>query len=178
MGFVGTAAVLVVVSAGLVFVIRKNLEQREIARRLREIFIQEATDLVAKPELPDKHARQLVNMASIPQGWITRLFVLRFVKHLFFGPSERTRRPDAPRLEDVPSALRKKYVLAILAFTLSDSYRCVIFGHVFRATNDWLGDAVKEPKSDVDAHATRNVIDQVSQIPAPRMARRGDLVAT
>jgi hypothetical protein len=169
MSFVGTATALVAVSAGLVFVIRKNLEQRALARKLREIFIQEANDLVAKAEFPEAHARLLINMASIPQGWMTRFLVAALAKELFFGKSARKRR-DAPSLEQVPPNLRKKFVLAILAFTLSDSYRCVIFGHVMRATNNWLGDAVREPKADVNAHATRNVIEQVAQIPS-RQAR-------
>ena len=177
MGYAGLAAVLIAVSAGVVFLIRKNLAQRERARALRTMFIEQANDLVAKPEFPDAHARMLIDMSSLPEGWATRLFVARLAKHLFFGQSGRTRAVAAPKLDQVPHGLRRKYVLAILAFALSDSYRCVIFGHIFRATNSWLNDAVKEPKSDVDAQATRNVIDQVAQMPTHRKVRQRELAA-
>ncbi|HCJ20252.1 MAG TPA: hypothetical protein DHV64_01685 [Erythrobacter sp.] len=169
MGFWSTAAVLVAVSVALVALVRKNLEQRELARKLRDVFIAEANDLVAKPEFPDEHAKLFINMASIPQGWATRFYVATLAKRLFFGRRERA--SAAPKFDSVPQSLRKKYVLAMLAFALSDSYRCVVFGHIFRATNSWLGEAVKEPKRDVNAHATRIVIDQVSQASARRQTQ-------
>lgn len=176
MSFAITAAVLVAGSAGLVLLARKNLEHRELARRLRDIFLSEANDLVSKAEFPDAHARQLVDMAALPEGWVTRFFVVRLAKRMFFGRNSR-RRSDTPRMEQVPPALRRKYVLAMLAFALSDSYRCVIFGHIFRAANGWLDAAVREPKRDVDAHATQEVIEQVSQVRAPKWQRERELLS-
>ena len=158
-----TAITLIAIALGLVFLVRTNLENRAAARKLREVFIAQAHDLVAKPEFPDAHAKLLIGMASIPQGWATRYFVTRLAGELLWA-GKRTNNGDLPKLEQVPQQLQKKFVLAMLAFTLSDSYRCVIFGRIFRATNSWLHDAVQEPKPDVNAHATRNVIVQVAQM--------------
>lgn len=165
MGFVGNAAVLLLVSAGLVTMIRKNLAQRELSRKLREIFIQEASDLVAKADFPAAHARLFIGMSSLPEGWATRLHVSYLFAELI-GISKKRSRADAPSVEQVPAHLRKKFVVAMLAFALSDSYRAVIFGHIFRATNRWITDAVREPQTDVEAHATRNVIEKVVQVQA------------
>lgn len=164
MGFLVTAAILVAVSVVLVLLVRKNLEHRQKSRKLRELFVSEASDLVAKPEFPAVHAEFLIGMASIPQGWATRFYVTTLGKRLLSRKGNS--RGTAPNIEQVPKQLRKKYVVAILAFALSDSYRCVIFGRIFRATHSWLGEALREPKPDVDAHATRAVIEQVSNASA------------
>jgi hypothetical protein len=161
MAFLYTTVVLTVVSVGLILMIRKDLRQREIARKLRTTFIAQADDLVAKPDFPDKHARMLTEMAAIPQGWITRYFVIILVKNLFWSSPKDT--IDAPSLDQVPEQYLKKYVIALLALALSDSYRSVIFGRIFRTTNSWIVAAIEEPKSDVRAHATRIVIEQVAQ---------------
>lgn len=175
MGTWGVAAILVAVAAALIWLVRTNLQQREISRRLRIVFIAEAGDLIGKPEFPDAHARMLASMASIPQGWATRFFVIALAKRLLFGESSAG--TDGPRLEQVPSNLRRKYVLAMLAFVLSDSYRCVIFGRIFRATNSWIGAAVDEPKEDVNAHATKVVIEQVSRASARKVSAIDDAMA-
>jgi hypothetical protein len=160
MGFLETAGLLVAVAVVLIWAIRTNLEQREISRHLRTIFITEASDLIGKPEFPDRHALMLAGMSALPQGWATRFFVLTLFKQFLF--SEKKKRSTGPNFEQVPHQLRKKYVLAMLAFALSDSYRCVFFGRIFRATNSWISEAVEEPKEDINAHATKVVIEQVS----------------
>lgn len=170
MEFWGTAIILVAVAAGLVALIRKNLEQRDLSRRLRTIFISEANDLVGKPEFPSAHAQMLVSMAGFPEGWVTRFFVANLVRRLLIGRSDRV--TSGPKMEQVPFNLRKKYVLAMLSFALSDSYRSVIFGHIFRATNSWLTEAIKEPKGDISAHATQTVIEQVSQASVKRSTHK------
>src|SRR3546814_1468561 len=133
MSFVGTATVLIGVSVGFVLLVRKILDHRERARALRAIFISEANDLVGKPEFPDSHARLLIGMAAIPPGWATRYFVFRLVRDLFWARKKSSAR-NLPRLEQVPTNLQRKFVLAMFAFALSDSYRCVIFGRVFRTS--------------------------------------------
>lgn len=160
MGFLGTAGLLVAVAVALIWIIRTNLEQREVSRQLRTIFIAEASDLIGKPEFPDRHAKMLAAMSGFPQGWSTRFIVLTLLKRMLVGEGKAT--SDGPSIEQVPHQLRKKYVLAMLAFALSDSYRCVLFGRIFRATNTWISSAIAEPKEDVNAHATKAVIDQVS----------------
>jgi len=161
MSFLTAAVVLTAIAAALVLLIRKNLEQRDTARKLRAIFIAEANDLVAKPDFPAKHARMLTEMSAVPQGWITRYFVFKLTKELFGGKANV--RVEAPSINQVPDQYLQKYVLAILALALSDSYRCVIFGRIFRTTNQWIVDAIEEPKPDVRAHATRIVVEQVAQ---------------
>lgn len=173
MGFVGIAAVLLLVSVGLVAIIRKNLAQRELSRKLRATFIQEANDLVSKSDFPAAHARLLISMSSLPEGWATRLYVTYLATQLL-GFSKSRPRAGAPKIDQVPPHLRKKFVVAMLAFALSDSYRAVIFGHIFRSTNSWITDALSEPKADVEAHATRNVIERVVQVQALKSARHED----
>ena len=87
--FLATSAVLTIVAAGLVLIIRRNLRQRATARKFRQIFIATADDLVGKAEFPDAHARHLVSMAAIPQGWLTRFMVLQMVRRMAFGESEK-----------------------------------------------------------------------------------------
>lgn len=168
MGFLGTAILLVAVAVALIWIVRTNLAHRQLSRNLRVIFINEASDLIGKPEFPDRHAKMLAGMAGIPQGWSTRFLVLTLFKRMLFG--ETNVGSKGPNIEQVPPQLRKKYVLAMLAFTLSDSYRCVFFGRIFRATNSWISAAIEEPKGDVDAHATKAVIEQVTLVSARKSA--------
>lgn len=175
MSVLGTAIVLIGVSAGLVSLIRTNLNQRQHARKLRAIYIAEANDLVGKPDFPDAHARLLVDMATLPPGWVTRYFVFRLVKDLFRAP-KKARRRDAANLGQIPVHLQKKFVLATLAFALSDSYRCALLGRIFRASNNWIVDAVREPKPDVNAHATQIVIERVAQVRVPHRGRERELM--
>ena len=175
MSFLSAAMVLIAVSIALVVMIRKNLSQRETARKFRTIFIAQANDLVAKPDFPEKHARMLTEMSAIPQGWITRYFVASLAKNLFFGSSKK--KIDAPSLDQVPDQYLNKYVLALLSLALSDSYRCVILGRIFRITNSWIGEAIEEPKPDVRAHATRIVIEQVVQYGERKGLSTRELVA-
>lgn len=170
MGFYISAAIIAVaVSSGLVFVIRRNLADREKSRHLRAIFVAAAGDLVGKPELPDAHARQLVMLANIPEGWLTRFMVLVLLKRMLVGAGQR-RTQGIPIFDQVPANLRPQYVTALLSFALSDSYRCAIFGQIWRAAYGWVGDAVKEIKPDVNAHATRTVVEQMSSMPSRRAA--------
>lgn len=169
MNFLNIAIILTLASVALVLLIRKNLEHRTASRKLRAIFISEANDLVGKPEFPEDIARMLVGMSALPGGWATRFFVLSMIKNLFWV-SKNTTDKDALKIDQIPKQLQKKFVLAMLAFALSDSYRCVIFGRIFRTTNNWLTDAIKEPKVDIYAHATRDVIGQVFQMQSRKSA--------
>lgn len=177
MSFINIAVVMAAGFFALVLLIRKNLQQRETSRKLRQIFIAEAEDLVGKPDFPQRYAEMLVDAADIPQGWLTRFFVFKLVKELFWGRTNRGKEYNL-KIEEIPTSLQRKYVLAILALALSDSYRCVIFGRVFRATNSWIGDAVREPKPDVNAHATRDVIQQVAQMQLRKGIGQRELIAT
>ena len=149
------STVAIFISLALVLLLRRNLRQRTLARKLRAIFIATVDDLVGKPELPDAHSRQLAEFAAIPEGWITRYAVFAFLKAIVTG--RRTFGVSgAPRLEQVPHNLRPKYVTAILALALSDSYRCALLGRIWRGAYGWVGEAVKEVKPDLNAHATRS----------------------
>jgi hypothetical protein len=156
--------------------IRRNLRQRPKARELRTLFITTLNDLVGKPDFPDAHARQLVQMAALPQGWLTRFMVFQLVKSAVFGERNRRKTP-ALSFEHVPHHLRALYVTAIFAFLWSDTYRCALFGRVVRSLNSWIMDAIQEVKPDVNAHATRSVVNLVNQVQAPKaFARDDDLV--
>lgn len=161
MDFLATVIVLVGVWAGLVAVVRRNLQQREVARRLRARFIAIANDLVSKAEFPDAHARQLVELSRVPGGWLTRFMVCAFVMRIFGRP---LRRGSGPTIEGVPVHLRAKYVEALLAFTLGDTYRCALLGRIVRGVYSWMADALNEIKPDVNAHATRVVVEQIGQV--------------
>lgn len=176
MNFLNIAIILIVVSVALVALIRKNLEQRIVSRKLRSIFINEAYDLIAKPEFPEAHAKMLVGMSAMPGGWITRVMVMLMIRNLFWS-SSKVKKHDGPKIEQVPKSLQKKFVLAMLAFSLSDSYRCVIFGRIYRTTNNWLTDAIEEPKGDVYAHATSNVIGQVVEMQSRKAILQKELQA-
>lgn len=169
MSFYTTASIVTgLVSIGLVLLVRRNLRQRAIARRLRKVFISLAEDLVSKPEFPEAHARQLVEFSAIPSGWLTRFAVFVLLKQIFTGSGVRSKTRDKPKVEQVPENLRAKYVMAILAFALSDSYRCAILGRVWRGANPWIIEAVRNVKPDVNAHATRSVVEQVARVHAPK----------
>ena len=165
--FVMTSIILTLAFAGVVLMIRRNLRQRENARKLRDLFISTANDLVGKPEFPEAHARQLVEMASLPQGWLTRFMMFRFVSNAMFGEKPRSK-ASATSLEHVPHNLRALYITAIFAFLLSDSYRCALLGRVVRSMNSWLFDALEEARPDVNAHATRAVVNLVNQAHGPK----------
>jgi len=165
--FVGTSLILVLVSVGLVLLVRRNLRQRELARKLRDIFVSAAEDLVGKADLPDAHARQLMMSAAIPGGWITRYMVYMLFRQIVFG-TNASQGSNKLSITKVPPQLRAKYVTALLALVLSDSYRCAILGRIWRGANNWIFDAIKEVKPDVDAHATKFVVEQVTRVHAPR----------
>ncbi len=169
MGFYAAAALTVIlVSVGLVLLIRRNLRQRVLARRLRALFLSTAEDLIGKPEFPDRHARQLFEFSAIPGGWLTRYAVFVLLRQILTGKGPRRLHKDAPTFEQVPPQLRAKYVTAVLAFALSDSYRCAILGRIWRGANAWIMDAVNDVQPDVNAHATRSVVDQVGRVHAPK----------
>lgn len=168
---------VVVISAVLIGLIRRNLRQRPRARELRAIFIAMADDLVSKPELPDAYAKQLAELAAVPGGWITRLMLMMSAKRVFTGTGLETE-ADLP-LSGVPDQLRPKYVVAVLALTLSDTYRCAILGRIWRGTNAWVVDLFNESKrpdvkSDVNAHATRQMVGQITNVHAPRQLRAAE----
>lgn len=168
--FAITSLGLILIAAGLVLLIRRNLRQRPKARALRARFVAIADDLVGKPDFPDAAARQLVILTSFPEGWLTRFLVLMIFREMLFGNRSRRRpRPaSAISFDQIPAALRPKYVMAIIAFILSDSHRCALFGHVLRAVLPWLVDTIQEVKPDVNAHATRRVVEQVFDCSPPR----------
>lgn len=143
--------------------LHRNLERREHSRRLRAQFFSLADDLVGKPELPLAHAGMLVAMSAIPAGWLTRFMVGRFFYELAAGNSD-VKSPLS--IEHVPVNLRAKYVLALLSFVMSDSYRCAFAGPVFRRANSWIGKAILEIKPDVNAHATQVVTSQMAEFRA------------
>lgn len=165
-----STVILALVWAGLVLLVRRNLRQRQRARDLRAQFIALADELVGRPGFPDAHAQQLVRMASLPQGWLTRFMVVVLLKQMLFGRGVSSRR-GLPKIGQVPKALREKYVVAMLSFVLSDSYRCAILGRVVRGTYSWIGEALNEVAPDVNAHATRKVVEQISSVKAPRGAQ-------
>lgn len=172
MGFYAIASLVVLsVWLGLVLLIRRNLRQREKARRYRTVFVSVAEDLISKPEFPDRHAKNLAEMSAFPEGWITRFMVIILLKEMLVGKSRRRRGPPKFNVEDVPQNLRVKYVVAIFAFALGDSYRCAILGRMWRAANPWVGEAIDSPKVDVNAHATTRMVDQVSRVRAPHHVR-------
>lgn len=165
------SAIVIIVSIGLVLLVRRNLRQRTTARRFRAIFISAAEDLVSKPDFPAEHAKQLADAAAIPQGWITRFMVVSLLKEMFLGKSSN----DPLRtlsFEKVPKHLRTKYVVAIFSLALGDSYRCALLGRLWRGANLWVLQGVKEPKVDVDAHATRRMVEQVNYVRAPSHVRK------
>ncbi len=166
--FVTTSLILIAVAVGLVLLVRRNLKQRELARKFRAIFIATANDLVGKHDFPDAHAKQLVAMASIPQGWLTRFIVFVTFRDMIWGRSGTRKPNNAPKLEQVPPNLRALYITAIFSLLISDSFRCALFGRVVRSTHRWLFDAVAEVKPDVNAHATKEVVEQIGQVRLPQ----------
>ena len=170
MGFFLSAAIIIAASACIVMLVRRSLGDRETARKLRAAFISIANDLVGKPEFPDAHARQLVTLASVPEGWLTRYMVMVLFKEMLTGSKTGKRSAQSPRLEQLPDTLRAKYVTALLAYALSDSYRSALCGRIWRGAYSWIPDAVQEVKPDVNAHATRNVVEQMGYIPASKRA--------
>lgn len=166
--FVTISLILIAVAVGLVLLVRRNLKQRALARKFREIFITTASDLVGKHDFPDAHAQQLVTMASVPQGWLTRVMVFVMIRDLIWGRSGKPRSSKGPKLEQVPPHLRALYITAIFSMLIGDSFRCALFGRVVRSTHRWLFDALAEVKPDVNAHATKEVVEQVAQVRVPR----------
>lgn len=164
MGYMTVYATFICVAVFTVWLLRRNLAQRAYARHLRAIFFAEANDLVGKQELPDAHARHLVAMASLHHGSLTRFMVFSLFLRIFTGKVAGQGRSEL-RVDRVPTQLRGKYVLAYLAFVWGDSYQCALYGPFFRGTNSWIRDAIDEVKPDVNAHATRNVVEQVTRYP-------------
>ncbi|GGZ02581.1 hypothetical protein GCM10011614_17070 [Novosphingobium colocasiae] len=73
----------------------------------------------------------------------------------------------------IPVQYRARYVTAIFAFLLSDTYRCALFGRVVRSAIPWLKAAIQEVKPDVNAHATQTIVERVSEYhPAKRFEER------
>lgn len=176
--FASASLVAVVVSVGLVLLIRKNLRQRPRARELRAVFASIADDIVSKSDLPDAYALQLAELSAVPGGWLTRLMLLMAAKKMITGASSK-RASDDLSLSGVPENLRPLYVVAILSLLLSDSYRCAIMGPIWRATNTWVADVFKENtrpdvRADVNAHATRQIVTQISHVHAPRQLRAAE----
>ena len=169
MSFVLEAVVVVAVTAGLVASVRRNLRHRPKARKLRNLYVSIADDLVGKPEFPDAHARLLAEVSAIPEGWLTRAMVFILLKEMIFGKGKKS--PPRFRLDDVPPELQVKFATAVLALVLSDSYRCAVLGRLWRGANLWVIDAVKEPRPDANAHSTRRVVEQVGHVRAPRHVR-------
>ncbi len=166
--FVTTSLILIAVAVGLVLLVRRNLNQRALSRKFREIFITAASDLVSKHDFPDAHAKHLVTMAAVPQGWLTRVMVLLMFRDMIWGRSGQRKPSSGPKLEQVPPHLRALYIRAIFSFLIGDSFRCALFGRVVRSTHRWLFDAIAEVKHDVNAHATREIVEQVAQVGVPR----------
>jgi hypothetical protein len=159
--------IVVFVSACTVLVVRHALAQRAEARRYRAIFITAASDLIGKPEFPDEHAKQLTVYASIWAGWLTRALVLSTFWRIISGRA-LTRTRTGYDMNNIPEHLRPKFAVAVLALAVGDSYRSAFFGPIWRGTNSWVVDAVREIRPDVNAHATKQVIRQVSQSHAPK----------
>jgi len=166
MSFLATTAILLLIWVSVVGLVRRNLRQRDDARKFRAIFETEASDLIGKAEFPDAHARQLLVMSKIPGGWLTRFMLFAILKQTILG--RPVRRAAGPQIDQVPRQLQAKYVIALLAFILSDSYRCALFGRVIRGIYPWLRQALAEVKPDIHAHATRSVADQIGQARPPR----------
>lgn len=168
--YITCSLIVAVVSTCLILLIRRNLRQRGLAREFRAIFIAEANDLIGKPEFPDEHARHLIEFAAIPQGWITRYMVMVLIRGMFTGHSVKPR-SNSLKLDQVPHNLRAKYVMAILALGLSDSYRCALLGRIWRGAYGWVPQAVKQVKPDVEAHATRLMVGQMFNVQADKQVR-------
>jgi hypothetical protein len=151
--------------AFMIFCMRETLRLRPRARLYRAKFIEAANDLVGKAEFPHGHAEHLLMLASFRPGWVTRGMVLMLAKRAILGGRDRK---GALKFESIPESLRARYVTAILAFALADSYHSAAFGRVFRTINSWMIDGVRDVKPDVGAHATRRVIEQVDHAHAPR----------
>ena len=166
--FVSTGLILTLTAVGLVLLVRRNLKQRELARKFRQIFIATANDLVGKHDFPDTHAKQLVEIAAIPEGWLTRFIVFTTFRDMIWGRSGKRKPSDGPKLDQVPAHLRALYITAIFSLLISDSFRCALIGRVVRSTHRWLFDALQEVKPDVNAHATKEVVEQVGQVRIPR----------
>lgn len=155
--------------------VRRAIRQRPLARHYRAIFIARADDLVGKPEFPSEHAHFLVYISRCSGGVLTGYMTRELVRRMFTGGS-RTNSKINLSVERVPSALRQRYVEALLAFILSDSYFSVFYGPIYRAANPWIKYALKEVKPDVDAHATRAVVDELAAF-KPSGWRNPELVA-
>ncbi|MFL6726826.1 MAG: hypothetical protein ACJ8FS_09975 [Sphingomicrobium sp.] len=170
MGFYAEASlVVIIVSVGLVLLIRRNLRQRPMARRFRASFIRLADELVGNPDFPEPHAKQLVTIAKFPEGWLTRVMVALLLRQIVLGKAKKT--ADKTPIEKVPEHLRATYVAALFALAIGDSYRCALLGRIWRGANAWILDAVKEPDPDVNGHAARRVIQQVSNVQRRHHAR-------
>lgn len=165
--FVASCLAVLIISAGLVLLIRRNLRQREAARRWRNTFMSLASDLVSKPEFPEAQAKQLTMLAVIPGGWLTRYMVAVLFRRMITGHEPKSSASKI-ELEQIPVALRTKYVAAIFAVAISDSYRCALLGRIWRGAYSWTFEAAGNAKPDVTAHATRSVISQVSHVHADR----------
>lgn len=169
--FLEASLVVIVVSTFLVQLVRRNLRQRPMARRYREMYVRFANELVGDTRFPDAHAKQLVGVTKLPEGWLTRFMVAKLLHEMILGKDSK---PKGPPFDEVPPELRAKYIAALLALAIADSYRCALLGRVWRGANLWVLDAVEQPKPDVNAHATRRVIEQVSSV-RPRHARLAHL---
>lgn len=155
-----------------ILLIRRNLGQRARARHFRQIFVTAADDLIGKAELPDAHARQLLLLVGAPLGIGTRIMVLLTLFRALTGKRVLADSKGDSSLERVPQQLLEKYVRAILAFIISDSYHSAFFGPIFRAGNGWIFDAIREVKPDVRAHATKHIVASVVRAENVRVFRR------
>lgn len=160
MGFWGTAILLIALATAVIMIVRTSLNNRALSRDLRAIFICQVEKMIVDPRLPEGHARLLLAMVDLPECLTTRNYVLSLFGRIIV--SETPRPAISPRIEELPVQLRKQYVLAMLSFALADSYRCVVLGRIFRAANNWVLAAVEKPKPDVNAHATKVIVQNVT----------------
>ena len=175
MSYLIAAAIMIALTVAIYKLVERNLAEREVARNYRKVFLEAAHKLVANENFPKDRAELLISLAGSRPGWITRTMMFLMLKRAFVG------RPASGMgsqwLKRLPQETHTTFAVAVIAFSLADSYHCALLGRFFRAAYPWLDELTRAPETtDVNAQATSRVVYEVIHH-APRQMEQSEPVA-
>lgn len=166
MAFIVISLLLIAATYGFYRLIERNLAERHRARAYRAIFLRTAEELIVDPTLPRDKAALLVSLGSLRPGWVTRAQMLLMLKRGLVGRTSAGQ--GSAWLNRLPEDTHLRFAVAVIAFSLADSYHCAFLGRMYRAAMPWLDDMTQTPtNADANSAATTRVVyDVIHQAPA------------